>query len=95
MKVCLLHYLLEADIGQNMEQARASEQAVGYPRVQMRVKVQILAESPVTGTSDCVASSFRVRLACIPLQGVSPPAYSVRSAHIFVSGLPLPPVVAA
>ena len=53
----------------------------------------------VTGTSDCVAPSSHVRLAYIRLRGVSPPAYSVRSAHIFVSGflkgplpaLPLPP----
>lgn len=53
----------------------------------------------VMGTSDCVAPSSHVRFAHIHLRSVSPPAYTVCSAHIFVSGFlkaalrskPLPP----
>ncbi len=39
----------------------------------------------VTGTSDCVAPSSHIQTACTHLRGVSPPAYTVRSAHTFAS----------
>ena len=53
----------------------------------------------VTGTSDCVAPSSHIQTAYTYLRGVSPPVYSVRSAHTFASGFlkaplrtkPLPP----